>query len=89
MSQPNEISAILAEHIQGQLIPAAAELTLTPDYPLIESGLIDSLTLFRLVTFLQERFKVRIRPDEIVVENFATLFDMVRLVESKQAESAP
>lgn len=40
---------------------------------LVESGVIDSLGIFRLVSFLEENCKVRISDEEIVGENFETI----------------
>lgn len=59
-------------------------LALTAETPLIASGLIDSLTLFRLVDFVQRQFGVRVEPAEITIENFATLADIARLVAARQ-----
>lgn len=46
---------------------------LTDDYPLLENRVIDSLGLFRVVTFLETECGVRIDDREVVPENFATL----------------
>lgn len=87
MSPSSDIVAILTQQIQHQLVPAAAEIDLTPDYPLIASGLLDSLTLFRLVTFVQNQFQIKIRPAEIRVEHFATIDSIERLITEKRIES--
>jgi acyl carrier protein len=56
-------------------IGAGEELTL--------SGIIDSLAIFRLVSFLEETFGIRIADDEIVNENFASVDAIERLVNAK------
>lgn len=78
------IFPILAEHIQTKLLPAGSGVVLTPETPLLQSGLIDSLTLFRFLTFIQRRFQIKIRPKEVVAENFATLAATERLISAKQ-----
>ena len=85
MSQLSETTAILAEQIR-QLVPAAADVDLTPEDPLITSGLLDSLTLFRLITAIQRQFGIKIRPQEVVAKNFATLAAIDRLISAKQLE---
>ena len=40
---------------------------------LMEAGIIDSLGIFRLVSFLEDNFRVRISDDEIVPENFQSI----------------
>jgi len=40
------------------------------DESLTENGVIDSLVIFRLVSFLEDNFGIRIADEEIVNENF-------------------
>lgn len=61
---------------------------LTDDYPLIEREVIDSLGLFRLVTFLEDQ-GVEIADDDLVPDNFATLGDIVALTTRSVAGTAP
>jgi acyl carrier protein len=56
---------------------------LTADYPLIESGVLDSLGLFELVSYLEETCGVLIEDAEITPSNFASLRSISKLVESK------
>jgi acyl carrier protein len=51
---------------------------------LIESGIVDSLGIFRLVSFLEETFGVKVGDDEIVNENFQTINDIERFLGTKQ-----
>ena len=44
-----------------------------PDTDLIEQGVIDSMSLLRLVTFLEERYQLRVKDEDLVPENFRTL----------------
>jgi acyl carrier protein len=53
---------------------------LTDDYPLLDSGVVDSLGLFQVVEFLEDECGVEIGADEILPENFATLGAIDRLV---------
>jgi acyl carrier protein len=50
---------------------------------LTQNGIIDSLAIFRLVSFLEDTFAVRIADDEIVNENFASVDTIDRLVTAK------
>lgn len=56
---------------------------LTDDTRLVEEEIIDSLGIFLLVAFLKESFEVEIEPDEVTLENFATVDDIAALVERK------
>lgn len=55
----------------------------TDTLSLVQSGVIDSLGIFRLVSFLEESLKVRISDEEIVGENFETIDDIDRFVTAK------
>ena len=57
---------------------------LTPDLPLIEQRLIDSLQLMQLVQFLQERFGVWIDVTDLVPENFETINSMAALIDKQK-----
>jgi len=70
------INEWLQEHVGTQ-----GDLAL--DYPLIENGLLTSLQTMELVMFMEGEFGVTVDDDDIVEENFATLGDIVALVESK------
>jgi acyl carrier protein len=56
---------------------------LSDDYPLIERGVLDSMGVLSLVSFIESEFGVEIRDEELVSQNFGTIADMARLVESK------
>jgi acyl carrier protein len=55
----------------------------TDTLSLVQSGVIDSLGIFRLVSFLEENCRVRISDEEIVGENFETIDDIDRFVTTK------
>lgn len=56
---------------------------LSYEYPLIENGLLTSLQTMELVMFMEGEFGITVDDEDIVEENFATLGDIVALVESK------
>lgn len=50
---------------------------------LIDSGIIDSVGIMKLVDFIEGAFAVKIRDDELLPENFDTLDDITKLVSDK------
>ena len=50
------------------------------DTMLIESGILDSLSILSLVTQLEEEFAIEIVDDAITAKNFATVSEIVQLV---------
>jgi acyl carrier protein len=58
---------------------------LTDDYPLIDRGVLDSLGIFQVVSFIEGELGVAIQDEELVRDNFGTLRDIGALVESKRS----
>lgn len=51
------------------------------DFPLIENRVIDSLGLFRIVTFLEMEYGIKIPDQKVVPANFSSLGTIATLVE--------
>ena len=51
---------------------------------LVESGIIDSLGIMKLVDFIENEFRVKIGDEDLVPENFETIEDITKLLASKQ-----
>lgn len=47
---------------------------------LIESGIIDSLGLIRLIEYLEDTFSVKIPDEEVLAENFESISAIVELI---------
>ena len=60
-----------------------AALAVTPDTDIIGEGLVDSLRIFKLIAFVEEKFTVTIEPDEVLLENFQTLRALRNLIVKK------
>ena len=52
------------------------------DAELIESGILDSLSILGLITELEDEFGIEIADDSVTVKNFKTVLEIVRLVEN-------
>jgi acyl carrier protein len=66
-----------------RLAPAVGLSSLGDDDDLIDSGVVDSLGIFQLIAFLEERFGIKIGDEEITPENFGTVAAIDRLVASR------
>ena len=53
------------------------------DALLIESGIIDSLGIMKLILYLEETYKVSIDADDILPENFSTIEKISAMLEKK------
>jgi len=53
------------------------------DENLISSGIIDSMGILKLVSFMEKNFGIKINNEDIVPENFQTLNALKEFVEKK------
>lgn len=61
---------------------------LPADIPLL-TGLLDSFALMALIAFLEERFNVVVRNDQVVKQNFESVSALAAFVESRQDAELP
>lgn len=66
-------------------LPDAARLTADTD--LISEGLLDSLLIMDLMTFVEGRFGVRLGPQDVTPETFQSLGALAGVVESRMVTS--
>ena len=75
--------AKLVAFIKSDLARGQSEVDVEKD-SLIDSGIIDSLGIMKLVQFLQKELQVHVSDDELVPENFENLAAIERLVDEKR-----
>jgi len=51
---------------------------------LLEEEVIDSLGIFTLVSFIEDKFGVSVDPEEVNLDNFESVDAVTKLVESKK-----
>lgn len=73
----------LSQFIMTEVATAAPASAPGPDTPLIDSGIVDSLGLFKVIAHIEDEFKIKIAPEEILIENFATLNAIAGFIQSK------
>lgn len=73
------VRAFILEHF----LPGEDPKNLTDDTELKESGILDSLSTLKLVTFLEERFKIELEASDLDAGNLASVANIEKLVSSK------
>lgn len=64
------MEAVLNDFISRELVQDAAVLPLGNGTSLLENGILDSLSLLRLVVYIQERFGIPVDDVDLVPGNF-------------------
>lgn len=78
------MNELLREFVLRELLSGMADAgELDEATPLISTGILDSLAVLKLVTFLEEEFGISVAPEEADEEHLNTLADIARLVNGK------
>ena len=78
----------LVAFIRENLVPEALKEEIDERQHLIDQGVIDSMGLLQIMTFIEERTGVRIPDDEVTPENFQTVAAIDELVERLRSRRA-
>ncbi len=78
-----EINAALKDFILENLLPGEDPANLTDDTELKESGILDSLSTLKLVSFLEELYKIELQAKDLDPGNLSSIATIERLVKSK------
>lgn len=78
----SDIGNRIKEFISGELMFEDKTATLTEETPLL-GGVIDSLGLMQLISFIEEEFQIAIDDAEVTTANFRTVADIEQLVSQK------
>jgi acyl carrier protein len=80
-----DIKATVKTFILTEFLPGEDPTALTDTTPLMTTGILDSIAVLKVVTFLEKDFGITIEPHEAVVDNLNTISEIARLVMSKKA----
>jgi acyl carrier protein len=78
----SEISDRIRDFIASELMFEDSSASLSDETPLL-AGVIDSLGLMQLISFIEDEFAVAIDDAEVTATNFRTVGDIQRLIEQK------
>ncbi len=68
--------------ILEEVCPDANLEHIEDDAPLITSGLVDSLGILKILSFLDDEFGINIASEQIKQENFATIATIVAVLDT-------
>ncbi len=69
----DSVERIVRDHIVKEFLYDKPATVLDNRFPLVQEGVVDSLGIFRLVGFIESTFGISVVPEDVIVENFATV----------------
>jgi acyl carrier protein len=81
----SDLNARIKEFIITEVNPDLHLTSLDDDEPLIESGIVDSLGVLKIMSFLDEAFGIDLSSTEIKLENFKDVKTICDLVQSQSS----
>ena len=79
------VEQAIHDYVVREFMAGRDNAALKNDEPLIDAGIIDSLSIFLLIAFIEEHFAVKVEPQDVVLDNFATINAIKELVSGKLA----
>jgi len=71
------------DFIVKEIMHGSVQGGLGPDLHLLEEGILDSLGLQQLITYLEQKYNIMVDDEDLLPENFATVNAIAALI-SKQ-----
>jgi len=84
------VSEQILEAVRGfvsEMDRSTTSRELDESLPLLDHGVLDSLSIYRLVTFLESRFGIQVLDEDLVPDNFVTLSSITQYVERRVAST--
>ncbi|BAY80200.1 hypothetical protein NIES25_66880 (plasmid) [Nostoc linckia NIES-25] len=78
-----EIEKIIKEHIVQNFMYNKSDINFSNEMLLIEAGIIDSISIFKLASFLEEKFGFTLNSKELLLDNFESVNAIKHLVVKK------
>ncbi|NET02567.1 MAG: acyl carrier protein [Sphaerospermopsis sp. SIO1G2] len=78
-----KIQQVIKDYILRDIMYEMSDITLVNDLPLIQNRILDSMSMLKLQSFLEEEFNLTINPEEVLPENFETVNNLTSFVMGK------
>ena len=82
------IETEVRQYILDNFLFGRTEVEVSSDASFLDLGIIDSTGVLELVTFLEDKYQIKIEDEELVPANLDSLNGITRFVEAKRAASA-
>lgn len=73
----------IIKHIEQELANEEIEEGLEPTDDLLGEGILDSLGMMKLISFIENTFGIDVAPQDMVIENFMTVENICEYINTK------
>ena len=88
-SAGEDIAQVVRGFILTSYLPGETADNLPYDLPLQSSGILDSLAMLGVITFIEQRFGVELGVEDTLAERFDRIRDIAATVAKKKAATVP
>lgn len=78
----DDIRPAIIDYIETEFVLDGSDVDVSTAN-LLEEEIVDSLGIFTLVSFIEDRFGVSVEPEEVNLDNFETVDAVTSLVQAK------
>ena len=82
------IETEVRQYVLDNFLFGRTEVEVSSDASFLDLGIIDSTGVLELVTFLEDKYQIKIEDEELVPANLDSLSGITCFVEAKRAASA-
>jgi len=79
-----DIEKTIKDYITTEILHEKVVSKLKKEERLLEKGIIDSVGLLHLITFIEEQFNIQVPDEEVIPDNFETLNSIVDFIKKTQ-----
>jgi acyl carrier protein len=83
-TQQEDMKATIKDYILREFLPGESPDSLDDTTPLITGGVLDSIATVKLISFLEQRYGVKIEPHEMNADYLDFIPDIAALITTHQ-----
>ncbi len=76
---------ILINYINEQFVEDQLQISVGLQDDLLGEGIIDSLGMMKLIRFIEDKFEIKVRPQDMTIDNFTSIDSISKYIESRKS----
>lgn len=83
----HDVKDVLKNYLHEELEDNAVPVEVQEEDNLLANGIIDSLGVLKLVSFIEHQFNIQVPDEDVTIKNFRSLKDIATYLETKKQQS--